>query len=83
VVLDTSALRIVAPALVHLAAMKLTAIRDDTDLDDAALLARRFRDAGQDADGVWAVVGGLVPVAERSKARYNLLKVWEMFDESE
>ena len=79
---DHPALKVVAPSLEQLAAMKLAAIRGQTDVDDALHLLRRLRSNTRDAEEVWSLTGGLVPVAERPKARYNLLKLWEMLDES-
>jgi predicted nucleotidyltransferase len=81
VLLALPGLKVAAPPIEQLAAMKLAAIRGQTDVDDARLLLSILRRAGLDAEAVWAVVGGRVPAAERDKARYNLLRVWEMFDE--
>jgi hypothetical protein len=82
-VLATPTTIVVAPSLEHLTAMKLSAIRDDTDIDDAFMLLRRFQAAGHDAEGTWSAIGGLVSAGARSKARYNLLKIWDLLDESD
>jgi len=82
IVLETSALKIVVPSLAQLTAMKLAAIRGQTDVDDALTLLRQVRAWGGDVEETWALIGGLLPIAERDKARYNLLKLWEVLDES-
>jgi len=83
VVLQTPTLKVVVPSLAQLGAMKLAAIRGQTDVDDAMILLKHLRASGGDAEDIWALVGGLLPVADRDKARYNLLKLWEILDESE
>jgi hypothetical protein len=45
-------------------------------------LLKRLRPGYADADDLWTQIGGLAPVAQHEYARYNLLKIWEDFDES-
>jgi hypothetical protein len=79
--LQLPGLIVIAPTVEQLAALKLPAIRGQTDLDDARLLLSILRERGLDLEEVWSVTGGLLPEAERDKARYNLLRIWELFDE--
>lgn len=67
-----------APPVEHMLAMKLTAYRRHKDLEDASLLLKRMERSGLSSEeDVWTVVGGLVPVAKRPFARYNLGDLWE------
>jgi hypothetical protein len=79
---ETPALTITAPTLEHLLATKLpVARRSDTDIDDCLLLVAMLRASASDADDLWSKVGGLIPVAHRDNAVYNLRWIWEILDE--
>jgi len=83
VVLELGSLRFSVPSMTHLAAMKLPAVRGDSDIDDLLLLLDRLKKNGlEDVEMAWATLGGMVPLAEQGKARYNLEKVWVLLNES-
>lgn len=74
----TRSLVLEAPPIEHMLAMKVTAYRSHKDWDDAALLLKRLERSGLcDAEDVWSLIGGFVPVAKRATARYNLLDLWD------
>ncbi|MCU0694860.1 MAG: hypothetical protein MUF54_26095 [Polyangiaceae bacterium] len=75
-------LTLVIPSLVHMTAMKLAALRTQTDRDDVVVLLRQLRARGMARDAVLAHVGGLMPPANREAARYDLEDLWEFIDES-
>lgn len=75
-------LTIEIPSVLHMMAMKLAAMRDDRDRDDAVLLLRVLRERGLEKDDVMSLVGGLMPLAKREAARYDLEDLWEITDES-
>ncbi len=79
---ETPDLTVTAPTIEHLLATKLpVARRSDTDIDDCLLLVGRLRATFGGPDEVWSKVGGLVPVAHRENALYNLRWIWEILDE--
>ncbi|MFW5740409.1 MAG: DUF6036 family nucleotidyltransferase [Myxococcota bacterium] len=75
-------LTLVVPSLLHMTAMKLAALRTQTDRDDVVILLKQLRTRGMDRDAVLAHVGGLMPVAKQESARYDLEDLWEYMDES-
>lgn len=77
-VFATRSLLLEAPPIEHMLAMKLSAYRRHKDWEDAEILLRRMVKGGLSNDeDVWTFVGGLVPVAKRPVARYNLGDLWE------
>jgi hypothetical protein len=80
IVFSSPTLVLAAAPIEHLLAMKLAAFRDDTDIKDATLLLGRL--SFSDVEEVWSLVGGLVPVAKRDRARQNLDALWEMVHEA-
>lgn len=82
VVLETPTLVLEVPSAERMLAMKLARSAGDSDLDDARLLLQDLRRGYADVEALWAVLGGLVPVAQQATTRYNLLKQWEELDES-
>ena len=56
--------------------MKLSAWRDDLDIDDARLLLSRLPEIG-DREAVWAVVEPYVVPGRELKARYAFDDLWE------
>ncbi|MBI5533522.1 MAG: hypothetical protein HY898_12450 [Deltaproteobacteria bacterium] len=80
--IETPDLTVSAPTIEHLLATKLpVARRGDTDIEDCLVLTRRLRATSDDADDLWSRIGGLVPVAHRQNALYNLRWIWEILDE--
>jgi hypothetical protein len=75
-------LTLVVPSLLHMTAMKLAALRTQTDRDDVVVLLKQLRARGMDRNAVLAHVGGLMPVAKQESARYDLEDLWEFIDES-
>lgn len=74
VVLDTPTLRVFAVSLEQLLAMKLSAWRDDVDIDDARILLTKL--AG-DRELVWAGIERFVVPGRELKARYAFDDLWE------
>ena len=66
------------PALTQLLAMKLSAWRDDVDIQDADRLLRELADLGdEDQEALWAAVEPFVVPGQELKARYAFLDLWE------
>jgi hypothetical protein len=82
VVLATPSVAFEVPRTEHLLGMKLARFAGDTDIDDAKILLQELRTRFSNVEDVWTSVGGLVPVAQRGRARHNLEVLWEMLDES-
>lgn len=77
VILRAPGIEVAMPSVVQLAAMKLSAWRDDLDISDAELLVRKLRDAGMSREAAWsAMLPYLEPGAEL-KAKYALEDLWE------
>lgn len=69
------------PSAERMLAMKLARFAGDVDTEDAKTLLPKLRAQYCDVEMAWDVIGGFVPVAERAKARYYLLGLWEELDE--
>lgn len=74
VLLDTPTLRVRTLSSVQLLAMKLSAWRDDLDVEDARRLLKECRGAGED---VWREVEQFVVPGREMKARYAFDDLWE------
>ncbi len=77
VVYDDGHLVVRAASTEQLLAMKVTAWRDQVDIDDAVLLLTRL--AIDDLEEVWNRIGRDVPPKARSHARENLEEAWEIW----
>lgn len=68
------------PALAQLLAMKLSAWRDDVDIQDAGYLLRALvADGDRDQESLWAMIEPFVVPGQQLKARYAFLDLWESF----
>jgi len=68
------------PALAQLLAMKLSAWRDDVDIQDAGYLLRALvRDSDDDKEAFWATIESFVVPGQQLEARYAFLDLWESF----
>ena len=66
------------PAPAQLLAMKLSAWRDDVDIQDAGRLLRELVGAGGgDQEAFWALVEPFAIPSQALKARYAFLDLWE------
>lgn len=66
------------PALAQLLAMKLSAWRDDVDIQDAGRLLREWAgEKGGDQDAYWTETEPFVVPGQALKARYAFLDLWE------
>lgn len=66
------------PTLVQLLAMKLSAWRDDVDIQDAGLLLRALVGESEgDQETCWAMIEPFVVPGQALKARYAFLDLWE------
>ena len=74
VILDTPTLRVRTLSSVQLLAMKLSAWRDDLDVEDARRLLKECRGARED---VWREVEPYVVPEREMKARYAFDDLWE------
>ncbi len=74
VLLDTPTLRVRTLSSVQLLAMKLSAWRDDLDVEDARRLLQECRGTG---DEVWREVEPFVVPGREMKARYAFDDLWE------
>jgi len=74
VLLDTPALRVRTLSLTQLLAMKLSAWRDDLDVEDAR---RLLRECGGGRDDVWCALEPHVVPGREMKARYAFEDLWE------
>ena len=74
VLLDMPTLRVRTLSSVQLLAMKLSAWRDDLDVEDARRLLKECRGARED---VWREVEPYVVPEREMKARYALDDLWE------
>ena len=74
VILDEPALLVRAPALHQLLAMKLSAWRDDVDIDDARLLLSKLPGS---RDEVWQRVEPHLVPGREMKAYYAFCDLWE------
>lgn len=79
VLLDTPALRVRAVSVEQLLAMKLSAWRDDLDVEDAR---RLLQECGPVRDEVWREVEPYVVPGREMKARYAFEDLWESERES-
>ena len=77
VILERAGLRVRTVAVHQLLAMKLSAWRDDLDIDDARLLLSKL--AG-DRDAVWKLVEPYLVPGRELKARYAFDDLWEARD---
>jgi hypothetical protein len=69
---------IYCPTLAQLLAMKLSAWRDDVDIQDAdRLLQELIGSTSQDQEVCWALVEPYVIPSQTLKARYAFLDLWE------
>lgn len=67
-----------SPALAQLLAMKLSAWRDDVDIQDAGRLLREMiSDSSENQDAFWALIEPYVMPSQALKARYAFLDLWE------
>ncbi len=80
VLLDEPALLVRALAPHQLLAMKLSAWRDDVDIEDARLLLAQL---SGDQDEVWSLVEPHVVPGRETKAHYAFCDLWEAEHESE
>jgi hypothetical protein len=60
--------------------MKVSAWRDEQDIQDALFLLKRL--AFADAQDVWSVIGGFIPAGRRGRAEHNFETLVELFRES-
>ena len=74
VLLDTPTLRVRTLSAMQLLAMKLSAWRDDLDVEDARRLLKECRGARED---VWREVEPYVVPGREMKARYAFDDLWE------
>ena len=74
VVVDRPSLLVRALAVHQLLAMKLSAWRDDVDIEDAALLLSRM---AADKDDVWRAVEPFLIPGHELKARYAFDDLWD------
>jgi hypothetical protein len=74
VLLDRPALRVSTLAPAQLLAMKLSAWRDDIDIEDARLLLSRVEG---NREAVWSVVEKYIVPGRELKARYAFDDLWE------
>lgn len=74
VLLDTPTLRVRTLSLLQLLAMKLSAWRDDLDVEDARRLLQECRGTRED---VWREVEPYVVPGREMKARYAFDDLWE------
>jgi hypothetical protein len=74
VLLDTPTLRVRTLSPVQLLAMKLSAWRDDLDVEDARRLLKECRGTGEE---VWREVERFVVPGRELKARYAFDDLWE------
>lgn len=74
VLLDTPTLRVRTTSPAQLLAMKLSAWRDDLDVEDAR---RLLKECGTVRDAVWQQVEGHVVPGRELKARYAFEDLWE------
>jgi len=79
VVLDEPGLLVRALAPCQLAAMKLSAWRDDVDIEDARLLLAKLTG---DKDTVWGLIEPHVVPGRETKAYYAFCDLWESLHES-
>lgn len=82
VVFDRPSLVLEVPGVEHMLAMKVARFAGGTDDVDAKILLRRLRLRYGNVEDVWSVIGGLVLLADRDRARHNLLALWEDLNES-
>jgi hypothetical protein len=80
-VLHRASLTVIVPTTDQLLALKLAAIRGQTDIDDVVTLLDRMTARAGGEEAIWSRVGGLVREADRANARHNLLKIWGFYDE--
>lgn len=80
VLLDEPALLVRSPAPHQLLAMKLSAWRDDVDIDDARVLLGQLTG---NQDQVWSLVEPHVVPGRETKAYYAFCDLWEAEHESE
>lgn len=67
-----------SPALAQLLAMKLSAWRDDVDIQDAGRLLRELVSGGsENQEAYWALIEPYVIPSQALKARYAFLDLWE------
>jgi len=74
VVLDTPTLHVRAPSTAQLLAMKLSAWRDDLDIEDARTL---LKEGGNDREELWRQVEQHLVRGRELKARYAFEDLWE------
>jgi hypothetical protein len=82
VVFETDRIALEVPSAEHMLAMKLARFATNTDQADAKILLKIMRLRFSDAEDVWTHIGGLMPVAMREGAHYNLLTLWDDLNES-
>ncbi|HIP73918.1 MAG TPA: hypothetical protein EYH05_21300 [Anaerolineae bacterium] len=62
------------PSVAQLLAMKLSAWRDDVDIEDARRLLQEMSGAQED---IWAIVEPYLVPGHKLKAKYAFLDLWE------
>jgi hypothetical protein len=68
------------PASAQLLAMKLSAWRDDVDIQDAGYLLRTLiSEVDAEQEGLWAMIEPFLVPGQQLKARYAFLDLWESF----
>ena len=81
-VLTTNSVVFEVPSAERLLAMKVVRFAGDKDQKDAEILLKLLLPRFSDVETLWNFLGGFIPPAKRSQARYNLDILWEMLDES-
>ncbi len=73
---SAAGIRVHAPAVAQLLAMKLSAWRDDVDISDARLLLRDLSSGG-DREQIWQQVERYLVPGDELKAQYAFQDLWE------
>lgn len=83
IIYDAPGIVVHCPAPAQLLAMKLSAWRDDVDIQDAGTLLREWVQGGDDEqEAYWTLIEPFVVPGQHLKARYAFLDLWESIYEN-
>ncbi|MCW5830748.1 MAG: hypothetical protein KIT79_15685 [Deltaproteobacteria bacterium] len=77
VIFSAPGIEVAIPSVAQLAAMKLSAWRDDLDISDAETLVRRLKETGMGREAAWAAMLPYLEPGTELKAKYALDDLWE------
>lgn len=77
VVFEAPGILVTIPSLEQMAAMKLSAWRDDIDIGDAELIITALKAGDRSRDQVWQTIENYIVPGQELKARYAFEELWE------